>query len=450
MVRGSYFGEDDIIFKRKRSKTCRSVMESHFLTLSKGAFESVIVSEYPELVKTMKGISQEREERCNAAKKRTKEFLEENTGKIVSIFDDSSEHEKLQKKATGNNKNPHPDNKIVPFSPRGENQEKLALNSNDPNNSCTNFDQNSSTNMLHNQSTARENSTHDQDQDQNNNNKKDSLKVDDKIGKKLLKYFQAAKKKNTLKKKSQENIENSKKDELDEKLKYMTAEDSMMSANHKWRPPERNIEDQMINKRHMSAINEEQLKHEIEKAKRIAKLKKIESEESISSKKSDKNEDSNNESDTPNSSDSESYVKKSNQNEKKPENEKNYDKSEPNNNEIIDKNNASLADTTPPNTDKKENNELSEEYMKSMEKLRYRASPSRFSSNNLKHTMASIKEDALEDKADPNENGIEEEARKDLEELSTIIKNASSKQKELENKIEKIHDQLQNILVSLS
>ena len=43
MLEGGYFGEIDIIFKRTRSYTTRSAVDTDFLTLSKTLFEEVIV-----------------------------------------------------------------------------------------------------------------------------------------------------------------------------------------------------------------------------------------------------------------------------------------------------------------------------------------------------------------------------------------------------------------------
>jgi CRP-like cAMP-binding protein len=49
MLKGAYFGEIEIIFKRVRSSTVSSRIESHFLTLSKQIFDSLIREEYPEI-----------------------------------------------------------------------------------------------------------------------------------------------------------------------------------------------------------------------------------------------------------------------------------------------------------------------------------------------------------------------------------------------------------------
>ena len=66
--------------------------------------------------------------------------------------------------------------------------------------------------------------------------------------------------------------------------------------------------------------------------------------------------------------------------------------------------------------------------------------------------MTAIKEDALEDKVDPNEaeNAAgEKEMKVEIAELSTDIKNATDKHKEFEEKAGKIHDQLTTILINL-
>lgn len=69
MVCGGYFGDLDIIFKRKRRYSIISCMDSDFLTMTKSIFETTVVKEYPEIYEEMAFIAFEREKRIQAAKK---------------------------------------------------------------------------------------------------------------------------------------------------------------------------------------------------------------------------------------------------------------------------------------------------------------------------------------------------------------------------------------------
>ncbi len=80
MVRGSYFGDGDILFKRKRSTTAKASVESHMLTLSKQAFEAIVVPEYPELVVIMKKVARERDSRFEQAENRMLNYMKTNAG----------------------------------------------------------------------------------------------------------------------------------------------------------------------------------------------------------------------------------------------------------------------------------------------------------------------------------------------------------------------------------
>ena len=68
MMEGGYFGDLDIVFKRKRRYSMISTMESDFLSMTKQIFEDVIVKDYPEVYEEMTLIATERERRIQAAK----------------------------------------------------------------------------------------------------------------------------------------------------------------------------------------------------------------------------------------------------------------------------------------------------------------------------------------------------------------------------------------------
>lgn len=68
MVEGGYFGDLDIIFKRKRRYTMLSTTECDFLTMSKYIFEDVIIKEYPEVYEEMTLVAVEREKKIAAAR----------------------------------------------------------------------------------------------------------------------------------------------------------------------------------------------------------------------------------------------------------------------------------------------------------------------------------------------------------------------------------------------
>lgn len=68
MVEGGYFGDLDIIFKRKRRYSMISTVDSDFLYLSKQLFDDVIIKEYPEVYEEMILVGVEREKKVLAAK----------------------------------------------------------------------------------------------------------------------------------------------------------------------------------------------------------------------------------------------------------------------------------------------------------------------------------------------------------------------------------------------
>lgn len=68
MIEGGYFGDMDIIFKRKRRCSMLSTTNSDFLTMSKQIFEDVITKDYPEVYEEMTLIAVEREKKIQTAK----------------------------------------------------------------------------------------------------------------------------------------------------------------------------------------------------------------------------------------------------------------------------------------------------------------------------------------------------------------------------------------------
>ena len=69
MIEGCYFGDIDIIFKRKRKFTVISAVDSDFLTLNKQIFEDIIQKDFPEIFEEMTIVALEREKRIREAKK---------------------------------------------------------------------------------------------------------------------------------------------------------------------------------------------------------------------------------------------------------------------------------------------------------------------------------------------------------------------------------------------
>ncbi len=63
MIEGGYFGDLDVIFRRKRRYSIIATIDSDFLTMTKQIFEDVIIKEYPEVYEEMTLIAIEREKR---------------------------------------------------------------------------------------------------------------------------------------------------------------------------------------------------------------------------------------------------------------------------------------------------------------------------------------------------------------------------------------------------
>ena len=60
---GSYFGEIEIIFKKKRLATCKAALDCELFSLHKKNYESIIEADYPEVHTELQGIAKERERR---------------------------------------------------------------------------------------------------------------------------------------------------------------------------------------------------------------------------------------------------------------------------------------------------------------------------------------------------------------------------------------------------
>ncbi len=89
MVKGSYFGEGDILFQRKRLQTAHALVDSHALTLSKQMFESLVVPEYPEIVEEMRKVARERDKRFAEAERQMRKYVGAHCPNVKTIFDDS-------------------------------------------------------------------------------------------------------------------------------------------------------------------------------------------------------------------------------------------------------------------------------------------------------------------------------------------------------------------------
>ncbi len=63
MIEGGYFGDMDIILKRKRRYTMLAAEESDFLLMTKQIFEEIVMNEYPEVYEEMTLVACERDKR---------------------------------------------------------------------------------------------------------------------------------------------------------------------------------------------------------------------------------------------------------------------------------------------------------------------------------------------------------------------------------------------------
>ena len=73
--KGTYFGECDILFQRKRKYTAKTLIASHILSLSKQNFESFVVPEYPEIVESLHKTAIDRDIDFKRAKRIMKKYI---------------------------------------------------------------------------------------------------------------------------------------------------------------------------------------------------------------------------------------------------------------------------------------------------------------------------------------------------------------------------------------
>ena len=76
MFDGSYFGEVDILFRRRRSCTTKAQSPSDCYFLSKVDFEKIVKNEYPEVYKYLKDLSKEKEKDDLLMKKKCRETFQ--------------------------------------------------------------------------------------------------------------------------------------------------------------------------------------------------------------------------------------------------------------------------------------------------------------------------------------------------------------------------------------
>lgn len=68
MIEGGYFGDLDIIFKRKRRCSMLATVQSDFVLMTKQIFEDIIIGLYPEIYEEMTLIAVERQIKIQQAK----------------------------------------------------------------------------------------------------------------------------------------------------------------------------------------------------------------------------------------------------------------------------------------------------------------------------------------------------------------------------------------------
>jgi CRP-like cAMP-binding protein len=61
MTNGSYFGETDILLRRRRSVSVIATAECDMFYLSRVDFENVVLNEFPHIYKEIKHLSMKRE-----------------------------------------------------------------------------------------------------------------------------------------------------------------------------------------------------------------------------------------------------------------------------------------------------------------------------------------------------------------------------------------------------
>ena len=97
MLKGTYFGEADILAQRRRQYTVRALVDSHILTLSKQIFETLVMPEYPEIIEEMRKVANERDQRFADSKKLMKNFLKKKMVNLSTIFDNNDEGMRIKR-----------------------------------------------------------------------------------------------------------------------------------------------------------------------------------------------------------------------------------------------------------------------------------------------------------------------------------------------------------------
>jgi CRP-like cAMP-binding protein len=94
MTNGSYFGETDIIVRRRRTETVICYEECHLFYLSRLDFENIIINEFPHIYIEIKHLSFKREARnaemIKIAVDKLRESLKKDTEENENVMSDDS------------------------------------------------------------------------------------------------------------------------------------------------------------------------------------------------------------------------------------------------------------------------------------------------------------------------------------------------------------------------
>ena len=85
MADGSYFGEIDVIFRRRRNCNVRATTGCDAFTLSRTEFENIVVNEFPHIYVHIKRIAQQKEKRDIKMKKQVMDFLTRTGQKDIKL-----------------------------------------------------------------------------------------------------------------------------------------------------------------------------------------------------------------------------------------------------------------------------------------------------------------------------------------------------------------------------
>ena len=73
---GSYFGEIEIIFQKKRICTAKAEQDCDLFTLNKKYYQTTIYNDYPEIEKQLRELALEREAKINSTLEKARRVLE--------------------------------------------------------------------------------------------------------------------------------------------------------------------------------------------------------------------------------------------------------------------------------------------------------------------------------------------------------------------------------------